>query len=106
MMSPSNGPMSSSQKGCAHPPKRKPPLLSSSGPPGAWITLSSDWKIAPVSLRMDGIAPDRRLDPGDVDLPHVHHRFEGALGDRLVGVRRRLQQHPRRDLPGIAPPVL
>src|SRR5690606_28064931 len=27
--------------GACHPPKRKPPLVSSSGPPGAWATPSS-----------------------------------------------------------------
>src|SRR5262249_38804619 len=44
----------------------------------------------------------RRLDGGNVDLPHRHHRLERAL--RLVAAgRKRVGQRPRCDLPGQAP---
>src|SRR6476661_10666507 len=96
----------SSQKWNDQPPKRKPLVRSSSGPPGACMTPSSDWKTAPVSLRIGGLALQRRLDRGDVDLLHRHHRIERALRRRLVATGRRLEQHPRGDPPGIAPSVL
>src|SRR5690349_24816230 len=51
-------------------------------------------------------AVEGRLDPGDVDLAHRHHRLERALGGGAVGVVERLDQHPRGDLPGHAPLVL
>ena len=47
----------------------------------------------------------RRLDGGDVDLLHVHHRIERALGLSAAG-RKSIGQHARRDLPGDAPLVL
>ena len=47
-----------------------------------------------------------RLDRGDVDLLHVHHRLEGALGRRLILAGNCFHEHPRGDLPGQAPPVL
>src|SRR5882757_2430309 len=50
-------------------------------------------------------ATPRRLDRRDVDLPHLHHRGECALGFSAAG-RHRLHQHARRDLPGDAPSVL
>src|SRR5918998_3286094 len=53
MMIFSNGPMSSSQRGATQPPCSKPPVGSSSGPPGACMILSSDTNTAPVSLRID-----------------------------------------------------
>src|SRR3954454_5580051 len=51
-------------------------------------------------------APARGLDRGDVDLPHRHHRFHGALRGGAIRVVRRVDQHARRDLPGEAPPIL
>ena len=51
-------------------------------------------------------AAPRRLDGGDVDLPHGHHGVERALGGGPVGVGDRLRQGDRRDLPGQAPSVL
>src|SRR5436190_3050810 len=101
----SNGPMSASQKGCTQPPKPKPPDGSSSGPPGACITPSSERKTAPVSLRIDALALESGFDPGDVDLVHRHHRLECALGGGAVGVVHRLEEHARRDLPRKAPLV-
>src|ERR1700751_3718505 len=96
----------SSQKWKDHPPKRNPLVGSSSGPPGACMTPSSDWKTAPVSLRIRGLAFERGLDLGDVDLLHFHHRLERPFGGSLVGIAHGLEQHPRRDLPGKAPTVL
>src|SRR5689334_370190 len=101
----SNGPMFSSQNGWTQPPKRKSLVGSSSGPPGACITPSSDRKTAPVSLRIDRLAVRSRLDRRDVDLAHRHHRLEGALAP-LAGFARQLEQPPGRDLPGKAPFVL
>src|SRR6266542_2525758 len=73
----------SSQKEKAQPPKRKSLVGSSSGPPGACMTPSSDWNTAPVSLRIDRLACSGRFDRGDVDLLHRHHRCEHALGHVL-----------------------
>src|SRR4051794_32248806 len=105
-MIPSNGPMSPVKNGCVHPPRVKPLVGSSSGPPGACMTPSSDWKTAPVSLRIDALARDCRFDLGDVDLLHRHHRFECPLGGAAIGIVHRLEQHARSDLPGKAPVVL
>src|SRR5580700_1659635 len=41
-----------------------------------------------------------RIDSSDVDLFHLHHRLERALGDSRVGIGYRLRQGNRRDLPG------
>src|SRR5260370_12273942 len=49
-------------------------------------------------------AGPRRLDRGDVDLLHAHHRIKRALCFIAAG-RQRLGQHARRDLPGDAPLV-
>src|SRR3954447_24708600 len=98
--------MSPVKNGCVHPPRVKPLVGSSSGPPGACMTPSSDWKTAPVSLRIDLLAAQRSFDLGDVDLAHRHHCFERALGSAAVGIVHRLEQHARSDLPGKAPVVL
>src|SRR6478672_7681662 len=51
------------------------------------------------------ITAHRRLDLGDVNLLHLHHRFERPL--RYLAVfGQRLGQDPRCDLPGQAPFVL
>ncbi len=50
-------------------------------------------------------AAPRRLNGGDVDLPHRHHRLEGALGLAASG-RERIGQRARSDLPGKTPAVL
>src|SRR5688500_12101109 len=105
MMTFSNGPMSSAQKGATQPPKRKPPVGSSSGPPGACITPSSETKTAPVSLRIGGLAGGSGLERGDVDLLHLHHRVEDALAARRVAVHR-LGKDARGDLPRHPPLVL
>src|SRR6185369_8551915 len=102
MMS-SNGPISPAKKGCVQPPRLKPPVVSSSGPPGACMTPSIETKTAPVSLRIDGLPVDGRFDLGNVDLLHRHHRFERPLGRGLVGIVVGFEQDARRDLPGEAP---
>src|SRR4051794_1222485 len=89
----------SSQKWNDQPPKGKLPDGSSSGPPGACMTPSSDRNTAPVSLRIGGLAGERGFDRRDVDLAHVHHRLERALGGGAVGIVHRFEEHARRDLP-------
>src|SRR5436190_10667301 len=88
----------SSQKWKDQPPKRKPLVGSSSGPPGACMTPSSDWKTAPVSLRIGGLTIECRLDLRDVDLLHLHHRVHVPLGGSAVAARDRLHQGARSDL--------
>src|SRR5258708_25239416 len=95
-----------SQKGNAQPPKRKSLVGSSSGPPGACMTPSSDMKTAPVSLRIDCLTLGGGLDLGDIDFLHRHHRFKRALRLGRVFVGRQLDQPSRGDLPGEAPFVL
>src|SRR5437868_13266273 len=92
----------SSQNGCTHPPKRKPLVGSSSGPPGACVTPSSERKTALVSLRIDRLAGRGGLDRADVDLAHRHHCLERALA-ALAAFGGQLEQTPRGDLPGKAP---
>src|SRR4051812_28910479 len=48
----------------------------------------------------------RRLDCSDVDLFHLHHRVERALGDRGIRIGDRFGQDDRRNLPAQAPFVL
>src|SRR5438552_18124306 len=48
----------------------------------------------------------RRLDCSDVDLFHLHHRIERALGGSGIGIGDRFRQGDRRDLPGQTPFVL
>src|SRR5690606_11200841 len=50
--------------------------------------------------------PAGGFDLGDVDLAHLHHRVERALGGLAVWVGDGFDQHPRRDLPVHAPLVL
>src|SRR3954468_2748344 len=97
--------MSSLQKGAVQPPYWKPPVGSSSGPPGACMTPSSDRNTAPVSLRIGGFAIRGGLDLCDVDLLHRHHRLERPPAT-VAAFGGEVDQHPRRDLPGKAPSVL
>ena len=48
----------------------------------------------------------RRLDFGDVDLFHLYHRIERALGGSGIGTGYRFGQSDRRNLPGQSPFVL
>src|SRR5678815_786504 len=45
----------------------------------------------------------RRLDCSDVDLFHLHHRIERALGGSGIGIGDRFRQGDRRYLPGQSP---
>ena len=49
------------------------------------------------------LAAARRLDPGDVDLFHLHHRVKHAPGDGGVRIGDPFHQSNRRNLPGHAP---
>src|SRR5438270_4687257 len=103
MMTSSNG--LSPQNGCTQPPRRKSLVGSSSGPPGACMTPSSEMKTAAASLRIDGFSVSGGLYFGDVDLAHRHHRLKRALA-ALTALAGQLEQASRRDLPGKAPLVL
>src|SRR6267142_1546739 len=48
----------------------------------------------------------RRLDCSDVDVFHLHHRIERALGGSGIGIGDRFRQGDRRNLPGQSPFVL
>ena len=48
----------------------------------------------------------RRLDRGDVNFVHCHHRLERTLCGRPVRIGRRFYQYARCNLPGQAPFVL
>ena len=48
----------------------------------------------------------RRFDCSDVDLFHLHHRIERALGGGGIGIGYRSRQCQRRNLPGQTPFVL
>ena len=61
---------------------------------------------APVAQTSASGCFRRRLDPGDVDLPHRHHRRERASGLFAVGRGGELHQSPRSDLPADAPAIL
>src|SRR6266545_2236694 len=63
------------------------------------------WFIQTARPRLPSSAASRRLDDGDVDLLHRHHRLEGALGLSATG-RHRVGQCAWGDLPGEAPAVL
>src|SRR3954447_10861441 len=101
-MMPSNGPISPVKNGCVHPPSRKSLVGSSSGPPGACMTPSSERKTAPVSLRIDRLAGRGGFDRRNVDLAHRHHRLERPLAT-LAAFGGQFEQTPRSDLPGKAP---
>src|ERR1700681_3980038 len=49
--------------------------------------------------------PARLLDCSDVDLFHLHHRIERALGDGGIGIGDRFRQDDRRNLPRQSPLV-
>ena len=60
----------------------------------------------PQRLGFRFLAVERRLDRGDVDLPHRHHRVHRPLGAARSGSAISVEQPLRRDLPGQAPAVL
>src|SRR5436305_12135611 len=72
--------------------------MSSSGTVVTVIDASSGSSVTSTAAR--------RLDGGDVDLLHLHHRIERALGDGGIGIGDRLGQSDRRNLPRQSPFVL
>src|SRR5690606_503014 len=72
-------------------------LAAAGMPPSTWRAVSG---------RKEASSPVSGLDGRDVDLPHLHHGVEGALGRGLIGVRNGFGQGTRRDLPRDAPLVL
>ena len=64
----------------------------------------SEKTTPPCNIGGTSAAP-RRLDRGDVDLLHAHHRIKRALCF-IAASRQRLGQHARRDLPGDVPTCL
>src|SRR5438552_1724118 len=70
------------------------------------LYLSSDHFSNQENREMTTSTATRRLDCSDVDLSHLHHRIERALGGSGIGIRDRFRQSQRRNLPGQAPFVL
>src|SRR6188768_1196456 len=66
---------------------------------------SSSWYLRSWLIGATSTAT-RRLDRCDVDLLHLHHRIERALGGSGIGIGYRLGKSDRRDLPGQSPFVL
>jgi hypothetical protein len=64
-----------SETGQIQPPCAKPPVVSSSGPPGACTTPSSEMNALPMTLRIARLLRSGRLDPGDADHPGRRHCF-------------------------------
>ncbi len=84
----------------AHPRPRRDGRLWS-----AWRgPLNRERRFAVGRPSCPSAAPGR-LDGGDVDLLHRHHRLEGTLGLAAAG-RQCLGERARRDLPGEPPAVL
>src|SRR4051794_9858224 len=81
----------------------------------AGASAASDRKASPRRWRLRGKVtliqlasspPPRRLDGRDIDLFHLHHRLECALGGGGIAIGDRLGQDDRRDLPAQSPFVL
>src|SRR6187455_1731395 len=85
-----------------------PSIRHASGPNGVSSTLPSALRLRleESSDRWAALAAARRLDFGDVDLFHRHHRIERALGYSGIAIGDRFGQCNRRDLPVQAPFVL
>src|SRR6185312_2888426 len=76
-------------------------------PPASAHAIRGTRSRAAPAAELDATrSPPRRLDRGDVDLLHPHHRIERALGGRPVLTGRGVHERPRRDLPGQTPSVL
>src|SRR3546814_2540962 len=85
---------------------RLSPCQSSSDRPYEWrASPGAEDSQDPRWVNRGTSAAPRRLDRGDVDLLHVHHRIKRALCF-IAADRQRLGQHARRDLPRDAPLVL
>src|SRR3990172_1667107 len=119
--------MSSCQYGRVQPPWTKPPSVSSSGAPGAWITPSSVMNscttifltATPPSTisgmgkhRQDDHAAgpscfvERLLEICDDELLHLEHGIHGGQRSLLVRMAQQFPQLFRNDLPRESVPVL
>src|SRR3954462_4888053 len=70
-----------------------------------WPFCTAMWSLGPQGRRWVNRGPSAapsRLDRGDVDFRHIHHRIKRAFCFIAAGSHR-LGQHARRDLPGDAP---
>jgi hypothetical protein len=77
------------------------------GPSGFGSARDVSPALPRCTLREDAILTAVcRLDCSDVDLFHLHHRIERALGGGGIGIGYRFRQSHRRNLPGQAPFVL
>src|SRR5688500_13354831 len=74
-------------------------------PHAARPRYDSDSKPPTLRGGLTSTAAPRR-DRGDVDLFHLHHRVEVALGGGGIRIGIRLRQGDGRDLPGQSPFVL
>jgi len=62
--------------------------------------------VAPIFVEDATSTAARRFDCRDVELCHLHHRIERALGRSTIGVGDGFRQGDRRNLPGQSPFVL
>src|SRR5262252_8745108 len=63
-------------------------------------------RCSPSSSISASLPAPGRFDRGDVDLSHVHHRLESALGRRAIRIGDCVSEGAGRDLPRQAPLVL
>src|SRR4051794_39596739 len=78
---------------------------TSAGLADSFLLLESE-RFSTGSIGRLSSTTARRLDGSDVDLCHLHHRIERALGGSGIGIGDRLRQDDRRNLPGQSPFVL
>src|SRR5438552_14772553 len=99
-----NGPTFSGRAGANRfSPRSKP---SGSGPSGFGPARPVPLVLPKPRVEDATSTAARRFDCSDVDLFHLHHRIERALGDSGIGIGNCLGQGDRRDLPGQSPFVL
>src|SRR5512141_3055753 len=67
------------------------------------VTSSASLMVVVRSPRRQTSTAARRFDCSDVDLFHLHHGIERALGGRAIGIGDRFRQRDWRDLPGQSP---
>src|SRR5690606_21485791 len=77
-------------------------IVFAGGPPNC----RPDWACSPARLGSNALTLQCRFDRSNVDLAHLHHRFERALGRRPIRAGIGGRQYAGRDLPRQAPFVL
>src|SRR5262249_42198519 len=87
------------------PPIRAIRSLATDGCASVHFTAAAVSSTKPRFLGLTSTAAGR-LDCCDVDLLHLHHRIERALGGSGIGIGDRFRQGDRRNLPGQSPFVL